>query len=369
MKKNKITIVAYYFGPKLGAGVFMENLYPPLIKKLQDKGYIITLITNSFFLRDCASKLPQRITIHTPKCLEQTFLSKCYFLFLFGNTSYVRKAKYVLFSIDSIIGWRMNNTISIIHDLNEFAVKNKLGMFRTWFRKEMIKCTIKKAKKIIVISNFVKQQIKSYLPDYFAKKEITVIHSGIALTKKNGCVIPNDNREPFFMVVGRIDPKAKYLYETVKIFLIYQKKHPQFRLKIIGGISEFCRKDAEIFLKYIEQFENIDYLGYISDEKLDDLYGKATATFFLSKLEGFGFPVLEAFSRGCPVITNKQNEVNNEFSEGKDVKIDETEFENEDIIIKRINSSGKVDKNNLIEIASRFSWDTVADKYSTVLIN
>lgn len=43
---------------------------------------------------------------------------------------------------------------------------------------------------------------------------------------------------------------------------------------------------------------------FIPREELEDLYSAATATVFMSRLEGFGFPVLEAMARGCPVISS-----------------------------------------------------------------
>ncbi|GHT76285.1 hypothetical protein AGMMS50262_14060 [Bacteroidia bacterium] len=365
MKKHRITIVAYYFGKKLGAGSFMENLYPPLMKRLQENNYEITLITNSYFMRDCGDKLPADIQIHRPKLLEKSVLSKFYFLFLFGNTPYVQQADCVLFSIDSIIGWKMNNVIAIIHDLNEFAMQDKLGKYRTWFRKRMIENTITKARKIIVISHFVKQQIKTYLPKLSAGKDIEVIHSGAVLPNNLDNVL--DDREPFFVVVGRIDPKAKYLYEAVRVFLAYQKNHPEFRLKIAGEANDFCRQDAAAFLQYINDIPGIDYVGHVSNEELDLLYRKATATLFLSKLEGFGLPVLESFARGCPVITNGNNEVNDELTSGMDIKIYDDEIENEAVINEKINKINQIDRNKLIAVAASFSWEKTAEKYMKIL--
>jgi len=47
------------------------------------------------------------------------------------------------------------------------------------------------------------------------------------------------------------------------------------------------------------------YLGRIHDRELAGLYRRATALVFPSKYEGFGLPVLEAMSLGCPVICSR----------------------------------------------------------------
>ena len=49
--------------------------------------------------------------------------------------------------------------------------------------------------------------------------------------------------------------------------------------------------------------DRIAFLGTVSEEHLDELYCRACAVAVVSSSEGFGFPVLEALSRGVPVIT------------------------------------------------------------------
>lgn len=47
---------------------------------------------------------------------------------------------------------------------------------------------------------------------------------------------------------------------------------------------------------------NVKHLGYVSNQELKALYANALGFIFPSLYEGFGLPVLEAMSCGCPVL-------------------------------------------------------------------
>jgi glycosyltransferase involved in cell wall biosynthesis len=48
-------------------------------------------------------------------------------------------------------------------------------------------------------------------------------------------------------------------------------------------------------------------LGYIPDDALGALYRGAVAQLFVSRAEGFGYPVVEAMAAGAPVITSNRS--------------------------------------------------------------
>lgn len=58
-------------------------------------------------------------------------------------------------------------------------------------------------------------------------------------------------------------------------------------------------------LNYLSKIKNKDHFilkGYVSTEELSSLYKNAYSLIFLSLSEGFGYPPLEAISRGVPVV-------------------------------------------------------------------
>jgi len=76
------------------------------------------------------------------------------------------------------------------------------------------------------------------------------------------------------------------------------------KLIVVGkGEGEYVTR----VLSYIEKHKLRDEVlirGRVSDEELGHYYRHAEALVFPSFVEGFGFPVLEAFGCGVPVITS-----------------------------------------------------------------
>jgi len=105
--------------------------------------------------------------------------------------------------------------------------------------------------------------------------------------------------------------------------------------------------------------DRIHFIGRQSDEMLADLYRCATALVFPSLYEGFGLPVLEAMSCGCPVIssaTSSMPEAGGKAAVYIDPRDDTSlvkaleAFENGDAETRELTGRG-------LTQAARFSWE------------
>ncbi len=106
-----------------------------------------------------------------------------------------------------------------------------------------------------------------------------------------------------------VEPR-KNLICSVKSFLQFLRQEEITDLYyVIGGgkwqdfydqmIKEMGQDD--LFEQYVKM------IGYVDDEDLPYLYSQAICFVFTSQYEGFGLPVLEAMSCGCPVITSNSS--------------------------------------------------------------
>jgi glycosyltransferase involved in cell wall biosynthesis len=107
--------------------------------------------------------------------------------------------------------------------------------------------------------------------------------------------------KPFFLFVGS-RKRYKNFTLLLKSYSLDEKIKKNFDIVCFGG-GKFIReeinniKDLKVDLSSIHQVEG-------SDEILSSLYSSAEALIYPSKYEGFGLPILEAMSLGCPVISS-----------------------------------------------------------------
>ena len=73
---------------------------------------------------------------------------------------------------------------------------------------------------------------------------------------------------------------------------------------MLAGSFGFGAREALARIEASPRKRDIQVLGYVSDATLEDLYRRASIFAFPSLDEGFGMPVLDAMSRGVPVLTS-----------------------------------------------------------------
>ncbi len=96
-------------------------------------------------------------------------------------------------------------------------------------------------------------------------------------------------KDDYLITVGYGERK-----NTEKLIEAYEKvKRKNLKLVVVGGL----RKESET--------RGVIFTGYVTDLELAALYSGAKALAYPSFYEGFGLPVLQAFSCGCPVVTSK----------------------------------------------------------------
>jgi glycosyltransferase involved in cell wall biosynthesis len=174
----------------------------------------------------------------------------------------------------------------------------------------------KRAACIITPTLYAKKQIvafsglpaNSIIPVYEAPKTL----SGPA--KKNNGVADQVAPElsfPYILHVGTFE-KRKNLSVLINAFgELIKNDHNKLKLILIGQSSpKKTIDDSEHLFELIKQKKLENHVimpGYISDEMLPYYYQHALLYVFPSRNEGFGIPVLEAFSYRLPVLISNNS--------------------------------------------------------------
>lgn len=107
--------------------------------------------------------------------------------------------------------------------------------------------------------------------------------------------------DPYFLCVGSLQPHKNFK-NIVKAFDLVRAQNVAFReykLLVVGKPQSGFRSVNVDF-----QDSGVVFLGYVNDSDLLKLYSKAQCFVFPSLEEGFGMPIIEAFSQNCPVVTS-----------------------------------------------------------------
>lgn len=160
--------------------------------------------------------------------------------------------------------------------------------------KKVFQFAIKKAEKILVPSNFVKNQL---IEDWGVDEEKIVV-TYEAVDDKILQLYEKKITINYLFYVGNAHPH-KNVEGLIKAYLKLKVKYKSLKLVLAGADHYFWQR-----IKKQHQDPGIIYKGYVSDEELVAFYKNAKAFVMPSFEEGFGIPLLEAMACGCPVVSS-----------------------------------------------------------------
>lgn len=304
-----VALIAHYLGPRLGIGHHLERLLPPLVEELTNRKIAVKILASPNAVAQTPALQRLKDVVVFPQ-LDYPPLKR----YLWVATNF---ARYCRQSQIEVLVWLSNPmtlpwhppSISTIHDVNEWKAVTK-GKLQTALRGLIyLDASVKFADKIVAISKTTQEDLYYYRPQLNETQKLVYIPQGvdsqlIDLPKET---IPAPDK-PFLLYVGRIDPVAKRLCETVKLAqAIREADYRDWELHLVGGINESTRIAGEAFLKSIAGTPWIHYQGYVSDPALAQWYRQTNAVVFLSDREGFGFPIAEAASMQRWAIISQHN--------------------------------------------------------------
>lgn len=222
---------------------------------------------------------------------------------------------------------------------------------------------LQKASKIIAIS----ESTKSDLINIFNidERKIVVTHLASSL-RVNGAEVGEDfkNKVPFryLLFVGGREGYKNFMFFAQVVAALTEEKD----LCVVCTGSPFNEKEQYLFNK--TGITKRMYHTYVDDRELSYLYRNAAAFVFPSMYEGFGLPVLEAFSCGCPVLVSNTSSLT-EVGEDAVIYFDPKNPASMIRAIKQILTNKELRIQNIskgYEQVKKFSWQKTADETKNV---
>lgn len=278
----------------LYTSLIKKDFYKKVIKKTKGKVYFSKLSNFSFI-----TNFP-------------SFFKPYFFHYYWGSLNLDEYDLVISSSHSFCANWVnvKNKHISYIHTPPRFLYDefNEID----WLRKPIIKAiiepywrylrrkdcqNIQKINLLIANSKNVKRRIEKYY-----KKSAIVIYPPIKLIKndKKTNILKKDSYLFFSRLV-----KQKGIELVIKTFNKNKKK------LLVVGTSSQERKWKKM------SKNNISFLGFIEDKKMEEIFNKSKALIYASINEDFGMIPVEAMSCGLPVIAYKDGGVKESIVEGK----------------------------------------------------
>ena len=174
------------------------------------------------------------------------------------------------------------------------------------------KFAIKKASKIIAVSNFTKQEIENFYPKAKAQK-IIVIHNGYNSElyrfsdneeKVNKVLLKYGVERPFFLYAGRLE-KKKNTPALIEAFAILKENYPELKEKLVLiGNASFGYDEVKFMIEEYDLTKYIMMPGWVEEIDMPYIFSSASVFIFPTKYEGFGIPLLQAMACGLPIAVS-----------------------------------------------------------------
>lgn len=108
---------------------------------------------------------------------------------------------------------------------------------------------------------------------------------------------------PCFGVIGTLEPRKNHAWLLAVFESLWTAGH-DIRLVIMGRVNNECHRLAQQMKEHAEHGRRLLTVFDASDEEVALVYAECRALVFPSLAEGFGLPLVEARTRGCPVIAS-----------------------------------------------------------------
>lgn len=252
-----------------------------------------------------------------------------------------------------------------VREIRKKHAPDEISWLRMLYYDLMLPVSIRKANKIIAVSNDIKRNLLKQIN--IPEQKILVIHEGIDLAfveNKKNSEFTSSIQKPYILFVSTLF-KYKNADKLLKAFIMLKnEKRIPHSLMIVGRDPNDETEKLKKIVKQEKLTDCVVFVGAISHEETALVYENADIFVYPSGVESFGLPVLEAMACGTPVIASNRMSVP-EIGGDAALIVDPDNIREMSEAIYRVISDEKL-KQTLIkkgyERVRKFTWEKAAQE-------
>lgn len=247
--------------------------------------------------------------------------------------------------------------IVTIHDLVWKTIPQSMPPTKLFVEKFLMPLTIKRADKIICVSESTQTQLSKYFPASSMLSEV-ILHGH---NQGNYDARQNlSSKNEYFLTVGTIEPRKNY-QRLLQGFDKYVQSGGSKRLTIVGKMG-WKYEGFHSVLGSLDSKNQVEVLNGVTDTELETLYMSAAAYVSTSLDEGFGLPPQEATRFGLPLLLSDITIFRELFSHA-DIWLDPLSVDDIAIKLQLMENACKQNPRRKHPPATGYTWKECANRH------
>lgn len=200
--------------------------------------------------------------------------------------------------------------ITVIYDTVVNDMPETMGGKTRFALKHTLKKSIKRAEKIVTISQFSKERIMYHYGVHEDKISVVpcgfrsdIFHNGYSGSDIDRAKQKYGIDGDYFLYLGTLEPR-KNIERLVKAYDLLKREQEDCPGLVLAGGKGWLYEGIFELVKKLGLENNVIFTDYVEDGDVPLLMSGAMIFCFPSMYEGFGMPPLEAMACGTPVITS-----------------------------------------------------------------
>lgn len=366
-------------GNKTGIGFYQTEIMNALSDIDKDSEYFL----NFFSLRNTENKkaIARKLfngkgKVRVCKWFSYGIAKKIWYFFPVPYKLFFRaKTDVSLFFNYYVPPFASGKSITVIYDTVVDDMPETMGGKTRFALKHTLKKSIKRAEKIVTISQFSKERIMYHYSVHEEKISVVpcgfrpdMFHSSYNREEIGSIKRKYDIDGDYLLYLGTLEPR-KNIERLVRAYGLLKRDFADCPNLLLAGGKGWLYDGIFELIKTLRLEDSVIFTGYVEDQDVPLLMSGAMVFCFPSLYEGFGMPPLEAMACGTPVITSDTSSLPEVVGDAA-LLVDPLSVDSIASALKRTVADkelrSEMSKKGLIQ-CEKFSWEKSAELFLDII--